>query len=158
MDSYKKTVGRSLIMLALAGIILGWFMPSISCACSKTQQFAIPLTKSHDNIESFCCLSCIESQNCSCCFINENHLNSKSNTISNRECRCEFHTHSLTKSILAISNIEYGRFFKPNFISQFKSLTLTNSNNQLIFEGYNKYFFVLKKPIFFNLTYNRLNI
>jgi hypothetical protein len=153
MYLYKKTVYRStLMMLTLTGIILGWLLPSVSCACPKTIQAINPIGQKSEKIEPLCCLTCIKSQNCSCCTIHENLFDLNAKSINEKDCSCGLLTKNSIKSTLPLSNILNERYFKPQLKNP-KTSPLVNSTNQLIFEKYGNDFYFTKVKSGFNLMH-----
>jgi len=126
MIFYSKTIGRNILLtFTLISIVLGWLVPTISCACSNSSNISI--TQKLENLEPSCCLKCKELRNCSCCTIDENQVVSISNNMSVTGCQCALHSNGLPSSKMLIPEIANSLNLKPQLINC-ASTFLLNTN------------------------------
>ena len=157
MDCYNKIICRNILLtFTLMSIVLGWSIPTISCACSNSSNISI--TQKLENLESSCCLICKELRNCSCCTINENQVVSISNIISATGCQCVLHSNGLPSSKMLISEIAEPLNLKPQLINSPNTLLLNTYLNQVSSRKNDPCSFKIKDSTSLILIYCQLNI
>ena len=157
MIFYSKTIGRNILLtFTLISIVLGWSIPTISCACSNSSNISI--TQKLENLESFCCLKCKELRNCSCCTIDENQVVSISNNMSVTGCQCAFHSNGLPSSKMLISEIADSCIIKPQLINGANTFSLITNLNQALSRKNDPCSFKIKDSTSLILIYCQLNI
>lgn len=157
MDCYNKTICRNILLtFTLISIVLGWYVPTISCACSNSSTLSI--TQKLENLESSCCWKCKELRNCSCCTIDENQVVSISNIISATGCQCVLHSNGLPSSKMLISEIAQPLNLKPQLINSPNTLLLNTYLNQVSSRKNDPCSFKIKDSTSLILIYCQLNI
>jgi len=157
MDFHSKTIGRYILFtFTLISIVLGWSLPTISCACANSSNISI--TYKHDELESSCCWKCKELRNCSCCVIDENQVVSVSNIMSATGCQCVLHSNSLPSSKMLISEIAELLNLKPQLINSLDTLILNTHLNQASSRKNETCSFKIKDSTSLVLIYCQLNI
>jgi len=157
MYFYSETIVRNILLtFTLMSIVLGWSVPTISCACSNSSTLSI--TQKPENHESSCCLICKELRNCSCCTIHENQVVSISNSINATGCQCAFHSNGLPGSKLLISEIADSCNLKPQLFNAANTLSLNTNFNQALSRKNNNCSFKIKDSTSLIQIYCQLNI
>ena len=157
MIFYSKTIGRYILLnFTLISIVLGWLVPTFSCACSNSS--TISITQKLENLESSCCWKCKELRNCSCCTIDENQVVSISNIISATGCQCAFHSNGLPGSKILISEIADSCNLKPQLFNGANALSLDTNFNQVLSRKIDNCSFKIKDSTSLILIYCQLNI
>ena len=157
MDCYNKIICRNILLtFTLMSIVLGWSIPTISCACSNSSNISV--TQKLENLESSCCWKCKELRNCSCCTINENQVVSISNIISATGCQCVLHSNGLPSSKMLISEIAEPLNLKPQLINSPNTLLLNTYLNQVSSRKNDPCSFKIKDSTSLILIYCQLNI
>jgi hypothetical protein len=157
MIFYSKTIGRNILLtFTLISIVLGWSIPTISCACSNSSNISI--TQKLENLESFCCLKCKELRNCSCCTIDENQVVSISNNMSVTGCQCAFHSNGLPSSKMLIPEIANALNLEPQLINGASNFSLNTNLNQALSRKIDHCSFKIKDSNSLIVIYCKLNI
>ncbi len=157
MDCYNKIICRNILLtFTLMSIVLGWSIPTISCACSNSSNISV--TQKLENLESSCCWKCKELRNCSCCTIDENQVVSISNIISATGCQCVLHSNGLPSSKMLISEIAEPLNLKPKLINSPNTLLLNTYLNQVSSRKNDPCSFKIKDSTSLILIYCQLNI
>ena len=157
MYFYSETIVRNILLtFTLMSIVLGWSVPTISCACSNSSTLSI--TQKLENLESSCCWKCKELRNCSCCTIDENQVVSISNIISATGCQCVLHSNGLPSSKMLISEIAEPLNLKPQLINSPNTLLLNTYLNQVSSRKNDPCSFKIKDSTSLILIYCQLNI
>lgn len=157
MDFYSKTIGRNtLLTFTLISIVLGWSIPTISCACANST--TISITRNHENLESSCCSKCKELRSCSCCTIDDDQLISISNIMSATGCQCVLHSNGLPGSKMLISKIANSCIIKPHLINGANTFSLITNLNQALSRKNNPCSFKIKDTTSLLVIYCQLNI
>ncbi len=157
MYFYTKTIVRNVLLtFTLMSIVLGWSIPTISCACSNSSNISV--TQKLENLESSCCWKCKELRNCSCCTIDENQVVSISNIISATGCQCVLHSNGLPSSKMLISEIAEPLNLKPQLINSPNTLLLNTYLNQVSSRKNDPCSFKIKDSNSLIVIYCKLNI
>lgn len=157
MIFYSKTIGRNILLIfTLISIVLGWLVPTFSCACSNSS--TISITQKLENLESSCCLICKELRNCSCCTIDENQVVSISNIISATACQCVLHSNGLPSSKMLIPEIANTINLKPQLINGASTFSLNTNLNQALSKKIDHCSFKIKDSNSLIVIYCKLNI
>ena len=157
MDCYNKTICRNVLLtFTLMSIVLGWSVPTISCACSNSSNISI--TQKLENLESSCCWKCKELRNCSCCTIDENQVVSISNIMNATECQCAFHSNGLPSSKMLIPEIANALNLKLQLINGASTFSLNTNLNQALSRKIDHCSFKIKDSNSLIVIYCKLNI
>ena len=158
MNFYSKTIGRNILLtFTVISIVLGWFVPTISCACASAQS-TISITQKPGNMESSHCGQCKELRICSCCTIDENQVFSISNIMSATGCKCVLHSNGLPESKTLISEIADALNLKPQLINGANTFSLNTNLNQASSRKNETCSFKIKDSTSLVLIYCQLNI
>ena len=157
MIFYSKTIGRNILLtFTLISIVLGWSIPTISCACSNSTNISI--TQKLENLESSCCLKCKELRNCSCCTIDENQVVSISKSMSVTGCRCALHPNGLPSSKMLIPEIANALNLKPQLINCASTFSLSTNLIRALSRKIDNCSFKIKDSNLLIVIYCKLNI
>jgi hypothetical protein len=157
MYFYTKTIVRNVLLtFTLMSIVLGWSIPTISCACSNSSNISV--TQKLENPESSCCLICKELRNCSCCTIDENQVVSISNNMNATGCQCVLHSNGLPRSKMLISEIAGSCIIKPQLINGASTFSLNTNLNQALSRKIDHCSFKIKDSNALIVIYCKLNI
>jgi hypothetical protein len=157
MYFYTKTIVRNVLLtFTLMSIVLGWSIPTISCACSNSSNISV--TQKLENLESSCCLICKELRNCSCCTIDEYQVVSISNNMNATECQCILHSNGLPSSKMLIPEIAGSCIIKPQLINGASTFSLNTNLNQALSRKIDHCSFKIKDSNALIVIYCKLNI
>ena len=157
MIFYSKTIGRNILLtFTLISIVLGWSIPTISCACSNSTNISI--TQKLENLESSCCLKCKELRNCSCCTIDENQVVSISKSMSVTGCRCALHSNGLPSSKMLIPEIANALNLKSQTFNGASTFSLSTNLIRALSRKIDHCSFKIKDPNSLIVIYCKLNI
>jgi len=142
-------------MLTLTSIVLGWLLPTVSCACCK-DQLNITIAQKFDNLKPSCCGEGNDLHNCTCCTIDENHLDA--NLITVNGCQCALHLKCVLEAKMVISEIPDSSNFKVQLNKYAHTFALFTNTDHYILMTLDKYCFKIIDSISLNLFYCQLNI